>query len=91
MIGSLNCTDIDDEPNNSFILNIVKGNEDSVFKLLATDVSVDGTKVDYETMNDRDFLYTITIEAIDYPVQGVSRTGVAVVIITVHEVKYNVP
>ncbi|XP_041349471.1 cadherin-23-like [Gigantopelta aegis] len=83
VIGTLNCSDIDEEPNDSFILNIVKGNEDSVFKLLASDLNVDGTKIDYESMRDRDFSYTVTIEAIDYPVNGVARTGVTVIIVKI--------
>ena len=83
VIGSISCSDADDEVNASFMLDIVKGNDDSIFRLLASDLTVDGTQVDYDNMEDREFSYNITIEAIDYPVNGVSRTGVAVVVVNV--------
>ena len=79
-----NCSDGDSGNNGRFSLKVTSGDPVGVFALANADLYVDSSLMDYESLEDQDYRYTLTVEAVDKPDDGPSRTAVALVIIQVH-------
>ncbi|XP_067654356.1 protocadherin Fat 4-like [Haliotis asinina] len=75
-ILNLTVSDSDVASEKTLQLNIVDGDPGSLFNLTDSQLSVDGSNLDYENLADIDYTYTLTITT-----QGGTMTGTAVVVV----------
>ncbi|XP_046555688.1 protocadherin Fat 4-like [Haliotis rubra] len=80
----LTCTDDDDGNNAIFRVSIGSGDDtDPKFKMSGKQLLTSSTPLDYESLKDNDYMYTLVITAVDTPDQGEANTGTAIVKVTV--------
>ncbi|XP_067654382.1 protocadherin Fat 4-like [Haliotis asinina] len=76
----LTCTDDDDGNNAMFSVSIGSGDDtDPKFKMSGKQLLTSSTPLDYESLKDNDYMYTLVITAVDTPDQGEANTGTAIV------------
>ncbi|XP_048242499.1 cadherin-23-like [Haliotis rufescens] len=86
LLSSLEVTDGDAGDNAEVVVSIISGDDDSPdekFQLIGTEVRTSGTYIDYEALSSANFLYTLTVQAVDQPTTEAAKTAVAVVVVTV--------
>ena len=81
---TFNCSDADSGNNGKFSLKVTGGNPVGVFAFANADLYADSSLIDYESLEDQDYRYTLTVEAVDKPDEGPARTAVAVITVQVH-------
>ena len=79
-----NCSDGDSGNNGRFSLKVTSGDPVGLFALANADLYADSSLMDYESLEDQDYRYTLTVEAVDKPDEEQSKTGVTLVIVQVH-------
>ncbi|XP_071104750.1 cadherin-23-like [Haliotis cracherodii] len=86
LLSTLEVTDGDAGDNAKVVVSIISGDDDSPdekFQLIGTEVRTSGTFIDYEALSSANFLYTLTVQAVDQPTTEAAKTAVAVVVVTV--------
>ena len=78
----LGCTDSDSGNNGQFTLSVTSG-DPNIFTLNDVKFFADGSQIDYESLVNQDYRYTLTVEAVDTPDAGPAKTGVTLVVIQV--------
>ncbi|XP_071099221.1 protocadherin-16-like [Haliotis cracherodii] len=80
----LTCTDDDDGNNAIFTVSIGSGDDtDPKFKMSGKQLLTNSYTLDFESLKDNDYMYTLVITAVDTPDQGEANTGTAIVKVTV--------
>ena len=76
-------TDQDEGANANYVLRIGGGNVNDVFSIDGDSLMADTSKIDYESLADQEFQYTLTILAVDTPGDGQPMTGTAIIVVKV--------
>ncbi|XP_046551576.1 cadherin-23-like [Haliotis rubra] len=76
----LNCSDSDPGVNGQFNISIVSGDAGNVFSVLGLELAVSGT-VDYESLQDQDYKYILTLKATAASGGANPKTAATVVIV----------
>ncbi len=73
ILSSLVCQDPDEGSNGNCSLKLVT--DLSIFKLNGSDLTVDGSLVDYEALSADQFIYKIAVLLTDHPTDSEARTS----------------
>lgn len=79
-------TDGDEGANADIAVSIIDGddvNPNEKFKMDGFDLKTSSNPVDYETLSDAKFQYSLSVQAVDLPTTEAAKTAIAVVIVTV--------
>ncbi|XP_046559783.1 protocadherin Fat 4-like [Haliotis rubra] len=94
LVKTFSVTDDDDGDNSNVVVSIVSGddaNPNEKFRLNGLDLLTTFTAVDYEALSSTNFLYTLTVQAVDQPTTEAAKAAVAVVVVTVLPVNEHSP
>ncbi|XP_067654493.1 protocadherin Fat 4-like [Haliotis asinina] len=86
LLKTFSVTDDDDGDNSNVVVSVVSGddaNPNEKFRLNGLELLTTSTAVDYEALSSANFLYTLTVQAVDQPTTEAAKTAVAVVVLTV--------
>ena len=55
------------------------------FSISGFDLTADSTKIDYESLKNQEYKYTLTVVAVDKPDSNTPKTGITIITVQVYK------